>query len=435
MRGLARASRPARLPRAFLRSPRLTAAHFKYATDAARFIVDPDVRARAAVPADAVHRRRSLLNVAGVDVSTTVPVQFRSEGDIFSGEKRSEMHVVPKFAVSAVAGHRASCRSARRRRRRRGTERDVRVTVTNHSPGAAKAEVQLDLPQAWKATPATAPVSFTREDEAITVRFKVMVPPAPMRRRRATHHGEGASSGRRDDVYAQGYQVVEYPHTTRRHVLRAPEVDRQGPRRQGEAEPHGRLRDGRRRRDPAGARAAWREGRAAERGRARVGRSQSLRRRDDRRARLRAARRSARLQPAAARLRARPAARSSSTTTSSSSTRRSTARIPARSGASASPTRTRSVRVLQPQNPVFTTPNKIGDADWKGWRQERGLYFFDAAPPADRRSGRVRRAVPVQQGPEARRAGRSQGRHRDGGSTSASGSGGSCRPAPTAPTG
>ena len=24
--------------------------------------------------------------------------------------------------------------------------------------------------------------------------------------------------------YSQGYQVVEYPHTTRRHVLRAPEV-------------------------------------------------------------------------------------------------------------------------------------------------------------------------------------------------------------------
>ena len=62
----------------------------------------------------------------------------------------------------------------------RGTERDIRVTVTNHSPGAAKADVQLELPQGWKATPATAPVSFTREDEAITVRFRLMVPPSPM---------------------------------------------------------------------------------------------------------------------------------------------------------------------------------------------------------------------------------------------------------------
>ena len=37
------------------------------------------------------------------------------------------------------------------------------------------------------------------------------------------------------------------------------------------------------------------------------------------------------------------------------------------------------VRGLQPQNPVFTTPNRSGDADWMGWRQERGLYFSDAA--------------------------------------------------------
>ena len=28
---------------------------------------------------------------------------------------------------------------------------------------------------------------------------------------------------------------------------------------------------------------------------------------------------------------------------------------------------------------MFTTPNKISDADWRGWRQERGLYFFDTA--------------------------------------------------------
>jgi hypothetical protein len=37
------------------------------------------------------------------------------------------------------------------------------------------------------------------------------------------------------------------------------------------------------------------------------------------------------------------------------------------------------VRTLQPQHPVFLTPNRIGDADWRGWRQERGLYFFDTA--------------------------------------------------------
>jgi hypothetical protein len=34
------------------------------------------------------------------------------------------------------------------------------------------------------------------------------------------------------------------------------------------------------------------------------------------------------------------------------------------------------VEILEPTNPVFTTPNRITDAAWKGWVQERGLNFF-----------------------------------------------------------
>lgn len=33
------------------------------------------------------------------------------------------------------------------------------------------------------------------------------------------------------------------------------------------------------------------------------------------------------------------------------------------------------VDVLRPNDPAFTTPNDIGPSDWKGWPQERGLYF------------------------------------------------------------
>jgi LmbE family N-acetylglucosaminyl deacetylase len=33
------------------------------------------------------------------------------------------------------------------------------------------------------------------------------------------------------------------------------------------------------------------------------------------------------------------------------------------------------VRILRPDSPVFTTPNRIGPEDWIGWPQERGLYF------------------------------------------------------------
>lgn len=34
------------------------------------------------------------------------------------------------------------------------------------------------------------------------------------------------------------------------------------------------------------------------------------------------------------------------------------------------------VKVLQPQHPIFNKPNRIGDADWANWVQERNLYSF-----------------------------------------------------------
>ncbi|HEU4884047.1 MAG TPA: NEW3 domain-containing protein, partial [Longimicrobium sp.] len=40
------------------------------------------------------------------------------------------------------------------------------------------------------------------------------------------------------------------------------------------------------------------------------------------------------------------------------------------------------VRMLDPAHPVFTTPNRITEADWAGWVQERGLYFAETWDPA-----------------------------------------------------
>ncbi len=40
------------------------------------------------------------------------------------------------------------------------------------------------------------------------------------------------------------------------------------------------------------------------------------------------------------------------------------------------------VTMLEPGDPLLTTPNQIGPADWEGWHKERGLYFaksWDAA--------------------------------------------------------
>jgi hypothetical protein len=40
------------------------------------------------------------------------------------------------------------------------------------------------------------------------------------------------------------------------------------------------------------------------------------------------------------------------------------------------------VRFLQPAHPVLNYPNKIGDQDFRGWIQERGIYFAGQTDPA-----------------------------------------------------
>jgi LmbE family N-acetylglucosaminyl deacetylase len=42
------------------------------------------------------------------------------------------------------------------------------------------------------------------------------------------------------------------------------------------------------------------------------------------------------------------------------------------------------VRILDPASPLVRTPNRIGQADWNGWVQERGLYFAHGWDPAYR---------------------------------------------------
>ncbi len=37
--------------------------------------------------------------------------------------------------------------------------------------------------------------------------------------------------------------------------------------------------------------------------------------------------------------------------------------------------------MLDPSNPIFNFPNKIGDSTWSGWVQERGLYFLGEKDP------------------------------------------------------
>ncbi len=205
---------------------KLTAAHFRNGPEGARYLFDADV------PFGLPFRPTPFtatfaMSVNDTPFSITLPIQARSEGNIFSGEKRSEIHVVPAFAVTTTPGI-VVVSTAGTGNREPGAK-DVRVTVTNHSKGAAQADVTLQLPQGWRAAPATQVVSFSREDEAMTVRFALQPPSAATLAAAALKPGGNqfvlkASVASAGQTYAQGYQVVEYPHTTRRHVLVDPQI-------------------------------------------------------------------------------------------------------------------------------------------------------------------------------------------------------------------
>ena len=65
------------------------------------------------------------------------------------------------------------------------------------------------------------------------------------------------------------------------------------------------------------------------------------------------------------------------------------------------------VQILEPTHPVFTTPNKITDAAWAGWVQERGTELPRREGLALSRSRAARRSVSEQSREQARRARRS----------------------------
>ena len=158
-----------------------------------------------------------------IDVSAALPVQFRYEGNIFSGEKRSELLVVPALSVRtspeililpSAAGAPPAPGAASGTSSRPGSAREIRVTVVNGMPGKSEGSVALALPPHWTSTPQRAPVTFTREDEAQTVRF-VIGPPAGAAPGAYEIRASVASGSQ---SFARGYQVIEYPHIRRQHI-------------------------------------------------------------------------------------------------------------------------------------------------------------------------------------------------------------------------
>jgi len=203
---------------------RLTAQYWKRLPDAARYQFETD--APFGLPFRPTPFRVQFdLEVGGVALTIERPVQHRYEGNIFSGEKRMELQAVPRLSVAVTpeiailpaAGGSGGAAGARASRPVRAAGRELRVTVINGGKGAAEGDVALEVPAGWTVTPAAAHVSLAREDESAPVRFTVTPAPGAKVGQYAIKAVVTAGA----DRFANGYQVVEYPHTRRRHLIHA----------------------------------------------------------------------------------------------------------------------------------------------------------------------------------------------------------------------
>ncbi|HKW01353.1 MAG TPA: NEW3 domain-containing protein, partial [Vicinamibacterales bacterium] len=177
-------------------------------TDAARYDFDPDVPFGVPFRPSPFHATFAL-TIGGADVTVDRVVQYRYS-DIMAGEKRSQLNVSPAYNVRLDPGILivpVSTASAGRK--------TIHVTVGNNQKGAASVAVTLSAPDGWTVSPASQPVQFAREDEETTVAFEV-VPPADVRPGDFALHAAASGNGASSDL---GYQVVEYPHIHRRQVV------------------------------------------------------------------------------------------------------------------------------------------------------------------------------------------------------------------------
>jgi LmbE family N-acetylglucosaminyl deacetylase len=150
------------------------------------------------------------LTVAGVDMTVARPVEFRYE-HIVSGEKRMELQVVPPIAVTVAPEIAVMPVGA-------APVTTVEVRATNHLPEGVAGVVTLRLPDGWASDPASAPVSFAREDEQVTVAFEVR-PPAGITPSAhvVTALVRTGAAGALEST--SGFAVIEYPHIRRRHLV------------------------------------------------------------------------------------------------------------------------------------------------------------------------------------------------------------------------
>jgi LmbE family N-acetylglucosaminyl deacetylase len=204
-------------------SERMTEPYWHRDGEAGRYTFDADAPFGLPYrPTPFVARFTVAIGADAEEIHVGQSVQYRSEGDIFSGEKRGDLLVVPALSVTVspsvaivpLSGLSSLASPGTKPTSPAAGQREIRVTVVNDTPGAADGTVKLTLREGWTATPAQQAVAFTREDESRTVRFEVK----PPRSAKAGAYEIGATATLNGRAFTRGFQTIDYPHIRRQHI-------------------------------------------------------------------------------------------------------------------------------------------------------------------------------------------------------------------------
>ncbi|MEZ5319675.1 MAG: PIG-L family deacetylase [Vicinamibacterales bacterium] len=147
----------------------------------------------------------------GVAATHDADAYYRYDGPWVGGEKQKIVNVVPAVSVTLTPGIGVVPLDAG------GRPREFRVTVLNNldaTPGGPTT-VRLEAPSGWSVTPASATLDLSLEGQQMTARFMV-TPPA----RLSAGTVEIRAVASRDGVdYREGYQVIAYDHIQERHLF------------------------------------------------------------------------------------------------------------------------------------------------------------------------------------------------------------------------
>ena len=146
--------------------------------------------------------------VDGVDIEILQPTQYRFADRAF-GEIRRELQVVPALSVT-LDPQVVVAQSGRER------PLSFSVSVLSNVNGLIEGGLSLEAPDGWAVSPSDVPLSFSRRGQTATYRYTV----TPARDAPVGAHAVRAVAAAAGNDYRAGYEVIAYPHIEPRHLYR-----------------------------------------------------------------------------------------------------------------------------------------------------------------------------------------------------------------------